>query len=284
VVSASSVQVGAAFGATVFPLVGPFGVAAMRQLVSAIALLAIARPPLRRIGLKRLTPALLLGVVLVGMNTALYAAVERIGLGLAVTIEFLGPLAVALASGGRGWRGPRRRDAVCGALALAGVVALTGPFDGRATDGLGLLLGVAAAVLWAAYILLNQRAGSLPGVTGTAVAGLTGTVLTLPALVVLLARLSPAQLPHVLLIGAVTGVLSSALPYSLDLVILRTLPRSLFGMLQSVHPVAAAVFGLLVLGQHLAAPQMLGIAAVCTANVLAVVAHRSRARAVPGSP
>jgi len=284
VVSASSVQVGAAFGATVFPLVGPFGVAAMRQLVSAIALLAIARPPLRRIGLKRLTPALLLGVVLVGMNTALYAAVERIGLGLAVTIEFLGPLAVALAAGSGGRRGPRWQDAGCGALALGGVVALAGPVDGRATDALGLLLGVAAAVLWAAYILLNQRAGALPGVTGTAVAGLTGTVLTLPALVVLLARLSPAQLPHVLLIGAVTGVLSSALPYSLDLVILRTLPRSLFGMLQSVHPVAAAVFGLLVLGQHLAGPQMLGITAVCTANVLAVVAHGTRARAVPGSP
>ena len=104
VVSASSVQVGAAFGPTVFPLVGPFGVAAMRQLVSAITLLAIARPPLRRIGLRRLTPALLLGVVLVGMNTALYAAVERIGLGLAVTIEFLGPLAVALATGSGGRR------------------------------------------------------------------------------------------------------------------------------------------------------------------------------------
>jgi inner membrane transporter RhtA len=282
VVSASSVQAGAAFGATVFPLVGPFGVAAMRQLVSAIVLLAIARPPLRRIGLKRLTPALLLGVVLVGMNTALYAAVERIGLGLAVTIEFLGPLAVALATDSGGRRGPRWRDTGCGALALGGVVALTRSFGGRQPDALGLLLGAGAAALWAAYILLNQRAGALPGVTGTAVAALTGTVLTLPALLVLLARLPPGQLPHVLLIGAVTGVLSSALPYSLDLVILRTLPRSLFGLLQSVHPVAAAVFGLLVLGQHLAGPQLLGIAAVCSANVLALVAHRTRASTAPG--
>ncbi len=276
VVSASSVQAGAAFGATVFPLVGPFGVAAMRQLVSAIALLAIARPPLRRIGLKRLTPALLLGLVLVGMNTALYAAVERIGLGLAVTIEFLGPLTVALAADGAR-RGPRRQDVGCAALALGGVVALTAPLGGHAMDALGLLLGAGAAALWAAYILLNQRAGALPGVTGTAVAGLTGTVLTLPALVVLLARLPPGQLPHVLLIGAVTGVLSSALPYSLDLVILRRLPRSLFGLLQSVHPVAAAVFGLIVLGQHLGAAQILGIAAVCSANVLALVASRSGA-------
>ena len=123
------------------------------------------------------------------MNTALYASVERIGLGLAVTIEFLGPLAVALATGGEahGRRGPRAQDAACGALALAGVVLLTGAFGGARLDPLGLLLGVAAAVLWAAYILLNQRAGALPGVTGTAVASLTGTVLTLPFLLVILA-------------------------------------------------------------------------------------------------
>jgi inner membrane transporter RhtA len=100
-------------------------------------------------------------------------------------------------------------------------------------------------------------------------------VLTLPFLIVILAGLPRAELPHVLLIGAVTGVLSSALPYSLDLVILRTLPRALFGMLQSLHPVAAAVFGLLVLGQRLEAVQLAGIAAVCLANVLAVAAHRA---------
>jgi inner membrane transporter RhtA len=268
VVSASSVQVGAAVGATVFPLVGPFGVAAMRQLVSAVTLLAIARPPLTRIGLKRLTPALLLGLVLVGMNTVLYAAVQRIGLGLAVTVEFLGPLTVALIAS------RRAVDAACGALALAGVVVLTGALGGTSPDPFGLLLGIGAAVLWACYIVLSRSAGALPGVTGTAVAGLTGTVLTLPGLVLLLLALPPAQVPRVLLIGGVTGVLSSALPYSLDLVILRTLPAGLFGMLQSVHPVAAALFGLLVLDQRLDALQLAGIGAVCAANVLAVAAHR----------
>jgi inner membrane transporter RhtA len=267
-VSASSVQVGAAFGATLFPLVGPFGVAAMRQVVSAVTLLAISRPPLRRIGLRRLSPALMLGLVLVAMNVSLYSAVQRIGLGLAVTIEFAGPLAVALAAS------RRARDAACGALAVAGIVALTSPFGGPPPDALGLLLAFAAAALWAAYILLSQRAGALPGVTGTAVASLVGTVLTLPLLVVLLAGLPPADLPRVLAIGVITGVLSSAFPYSLDLVILRTLPRSLFGMLQSLHPVAAATFGLLVLGQRLTALQLLAIAAVCAANVLAVAGHR----------
>ena len=129
-------------------------------------------------------------------------------------------------------------------------------------------------MLWAAYILLNQRAGGLPGVTGTAVASLTGTVLTLPVLMVLLVGMPRESLPHVLLIGAVTGVLSSALPYSIDLLVLRRMPRSLFGMLQSLHPVAAAVFGLLVLGQVLGLVQVAGVAAVCLANVLAVLATR----------
>ncbi|WP_375389987.1 DMT family transporter [uncultured Amnibacterium sp.] len=274
--SASSVQAGAAVGATLFPAIGPFGVTAMRQVVSAVVLLAIARPPLRRIGARRLLPAVLLGLVLVAMNFSLYSAVQRIGLGLAVTVEFLGPLAVALL----GARATGRREALgrvaCGLLALGGVVLITDPFTGARPDAVGLALGGAAAVLWAAYILLNQRAGSLPGVTGTAVASLTGTVLTLPVLVVLLAALPAEELAHVLLVGAVTGVLSSALPYSIDLLVLRRMPRTLFGMLQSLHPVAAAAFGFLVLRQVLVAPQLAGVAAVCLANVLAVLATRRR--------
>ena len=262
--SATSLQVGAALGATLFQLVGPFGVAALRQVTSAIVLGALVRPPLRRIGLRRLLPAILLGVVLVGMNLALYGAVQRIGLGLAVTVEFLGPLAVALL-------GARRpRDAAVGLLALAGVAALAGAFGGPVPDAVGLPLGLAAAVLWAAYILLNERAGALPGLTGTAVASVVGTVLTLPVLVVLLAGLPPDRLLRVLAVGAAVGLLSSALPYSLDLVVLRRLPRAVFGMLQSAHPVAAALFGLVVLGQHLDPVQLAGIAAVCGANVLAL--------------
>lgn len=274
--SAASVQAGAAVGATLFPAIGPFGVTAMRQVVAAVVLLAVTRPPLHRLGARRLAPAVLLGLVLVGMNFALYSAVQRIGLGLGVTTEFLGPLAVALLGGGRTGARAAVARAGCGALALAGVLLITDPFTGARVDVVGLLLGGAAAVLWAAYILLNERAGALPGVTGTAVASLTGTVLTLPALVVLLAALPPAVLGHVLLLGAVTGVLSSALPYSIDLLVLRRMPRTLFGMLQSLHPVAAAVFGLLVLGQVLVAPQVAGVAAVCAANVLAVLATRRR--------
>jgi inner membrane transporter RhtA len=272
--SASSVQAGAAVGATLFPLIGPFGVTAMRQVVAAVTLLAVARPPLVRLGARRLAPAVLLGVVLVGMNFSLYSAVQRIGLGLGVTVEFLGPLAVALLGAGRTPAGATAIRIGCAVLALAGVVLITDPLAGARTDAVGLAFGAAAAVLWAAYILLNQRAGALPGVTGTAVASLTGTVLTLPVLVLFLLAVPRDQLPHLLLLGAATGVLSSALPYSIDLLVLRRMPRSVFGMLQSLHPVAAAVFGLLVLGQVLSAVQVGGIAAVCAANVLAVVATR----------
>ena len=274
--SASSVQAGAAIGATLFPLIGPFGVTALRQVVSAITLLAIARPPLRLLGFRRLAPALLLGLVLVGMNFSLYSAVQRIGLGLGVTVEFLGPLAVALLGAGRTSTRATAARTGCGALALAGVVLITDPITGARIDPIGLAFGGAAAVLWAAYILLNERAGALPGVTGTAVASLVGTVLTLPGLVLLLLAVPADRLPRVLLLGVVTGVLSSALPYSIDLLVLRRMPRSLFGMLQSIHPVAAAVFGLLVLGQVLGAVQVIGITAVCLANVLAVLATRAR--------
>lgn len=273
-ISASSVQAGAAVGATLFPLVGPFGVTGIRQVVAAVALLLVARPPLARLGLRRLAPAMLLGVVLVGMNFTLYSAVQRIGLGLGVTVEFLGPLAVALIGVRRTTARATAARIGCGALALAGIVLITDPFTGARLDAAGLAFGLSAAVLWAAYILLSERAGALPGVTGTAVASLTGTVLTLPVLVVLLLAVPAGDLPRVLLLGALTGVLSSALPYSIDLVVLRRMPRSLFGMLQSLHPVAAAVFGLIVLGQVLGGVQVAGIVAVCAANVLAVLAAR----------
>lgn len=272
VVSASATQIGAAFGVTIIPLVGPVGVVALRQAVAAVVLIVVTRPPLRTLGARRLAPGVLLGIALLVMNTAFYAALQRADLGLVVTVEFLGPLAVALAAS------RRLGDVALGALALAGVVALTVPVGAArasAPDALGLVLALAAAVAWAGYIVLSQRAGRvLPGVVGTAVGSVVASLGTLPVLVLALLALPAAQLPHVLAIGVVTGVLSSALPYSIDILVLRSLPRSLFGMLQSLHPVAAAVFGLLVLGQRLDPLQVAGIAAVCLANVLVVARTR----------
>lgn len=274
VVSASATQIGSAFGVTIIPFVGPVAVVALRQAVAAIALLAITRPPLRSLGLRRLAPALLLGVALLVMNTTFYAALQQAELGLVVTIEFLGPLAVALA-------GSRRpRDLALAGLALAGIVALTRA-GAAVPNPLGVLLALGAGAAWAAYIVLSQRAGrSLPGIVGTAVGSFVASLGSLPVLVLALLALPAGDLPRVLAIGALTGLLSSALPYSLDILVLRVLPRSLFGMLQSLHPVAAAVFGLLVLGQRLDAVQVAGIAAVCLANVLVLAGTKPAAVAV----
>lgn len=274
--SAVSVQTGAAFGATLFPLIGPLGVIAVRQAVSAVLLLAISRPPLHRLGWRALWPALLLGVALVVMNATLYLAVQRIGLGLAVTLEFLGPLAVALLSS------RRAVDIVFALAAGLGVVLLTGTVGG--IDVLGVVLALIAAVAWAAYILLSQRAGArLAGVQGTAIASLVCSVITLPILVVVLIGLEPEQLLHVALLGILVGVLSSALPYSIDLMVLRRMRRQLFGMLQSVHPAAAALAGLVVLGQQLALVQVLGIVLISGSNAAAVlIAGRHAAVSPPG--
>ena len=260
---AASVQVGAAIGATIFPLVGPGGVVALRQAFAAVALLAVARPRLRDLTWRAVRPALLLGLVLVSMNLALYGAVDRIGLGLAVTLEFLGPLALALA-------GSRRRlDLLCAAMAGLGVVLLTGTVPG--IDPVGVLLALVAAASWAAYIVLSRRAGrTLPGVQGTALASLLAAVLTSPLLVMALVGLAPEQLLHVVVVGLATGILSSAIPYSIDLLVLRRMSQQLFSVLQSVQPAAAALAGFIVLGQALATWQLVGLGLISLGNVIAV--------------
>ena len=260
---AASVQVGAAIGATIFPLVGPGGVVALRQAFAAIALLAVSRPRLRDLTWRSVRPALLLGLVLVTMNLGVYGAIDRIGLGLAVTLEFLGPLALALA-------GSRRRlDLLCAAMAGLGVVLLTGTVPG--IDPVGVLLALVAAASWAAYIVLSRRAGrTLPGVQGTALASLLAAVLTSPLLVMALVGLAPEQLLHVAVVGLATGILSSAIPYSIDLLVLRRMSQQLFSVLQSVQPAAAALAGLVILGQALATWQLVGLGLISLGNVIAV--------------
>ncbi|GGI47512.1 inner membrane transporter RhtA [Agromyces flavus] len=263
VVGAASVPVGAALGATIFPFVGPAGVVALRQAFTALILLGVTRPRLRRLGWASVRPAIALGGVLVVMNLSVYAAVERIGLGPAVTLEFLGPLALALLAS------RRRLDLACAVVAGAGVVLLTGSVPG--IDPLGILLGLTAAAAWAGYILLSQRAGrTLPGLQGTAIASLVAAVLTSPILVLTLVSLAPHEVALVLAIGAAAAVLSSALPYSIDLVVLRRMPRQRFGVLQSVHPAAAAIAGLVVLGETLSLWQVAGLVLVTLANAVAV--------------
>lgn len=259
--SALSNQVGAAVGAHAFGAVGPAGVVAVRQVVAAVVLLPVARPPLRRLTRAQWWPVLLLAVVFGCMNLALYTAIDRLGLGLAVTLEFLGPLAIALA-GSRG-----RRDLLIAVAAAAGVYVLVLP--GPTSDVLGLAIGVAGGACWAAYILLNRVAGArLPGLQAPAVAATLCAIAYAPVLVLL--ALSGRLTAGAVGFAVVAGVLASVVPYAVDLSALRYVPARFFGVFMSVHPVLAALVGMLLLDQFLALHEWIGIVVVVLANAVAV--------------
>lgn len=260
-VSAASNQAGAAVGAHAFAAIGPSGVVAVRQLIAAAVLLPAVRPPVRRFTWAQWWPVLLLGLVFAAMNLSLYTAVERVGLGLAVTLEFLGPLAVALA-------GSRRPvDLACALGAGVGVYVLVLP--DASTDFVGVGLALVAAGCWAAYILLNRLVGRrLPGLQATAAASGTSALLYLPAAAVLL--LGGEAGAAALLYAVVAGVLSSVVPFALDLSALRTVPARFFGVFMSVHPVLAALAGLLILHQVPLLHEVVGIGVVVGANIVAV--------------
>ena len=251
--SGLSTQVGASVAALAFPVIGPAGVVAIRQWVAGIVLLAIGRPRLRSITARQWRPIIGLAAVFAVMNLSLYTAIDRIGLGLAVTLEFLGPLAVL--------------DLLCALAAAPAVVLLARPQ--ATTDYLGVGLGILAAICWAFYILLNRIVGrELPGATGSAAAAGVSGLVYVPIGVVVLAHHQPtvAAVSYAL----VAGVMSSAVPFLVDLLTLRRVPAQFFGVFMSVNPVLAALVGLIVLGQHLDAIDWLAIGVIVSANAVAV--------------
>ncbi|MBW0118293.1 EamA family transporter [Pseudonocardia sp. KRD-169] len=257
--SALSNQVGAAIGALAFPVIGPVGVVAVRQWIGAAVLLSAGRPRVRAFTWSQWWPVLTLGAVFATMNVSLYSAVDRLGLGLAVTLEFLGPLAVALATS------RRRIDLGCALVATAAVVILSRPQP--STDRVGIAFGLLAAACWAAYILLNRLVGArLPGAEGPAAASALSALLFVPVGIVVLLAHPPT--PVALACAAAAGVLSSAVPFLVDMLALRRVPAHTYGIFMSVNPVLAAVVGVGVLGQALGWTQWLAIAAVAGANVV----------------
>ncbi|WP_193433697.1 EamA family transporter [Streptomyces fodineus] len=264
--SGLSNQTGAAIGSLAFPVLGPLGVVAVRQYVAALVLVAVGRPRLRAFTWRQWWPALLLAGVFGTMNLTLYSAIDRVGLGLAVTLEFLGPLAIALAAS------RRRLDAGCAVLAAAGVVVLMRPRP--STDYVGLGLGLVAAGCWASYILLNRLVGRrIPGAQGPAAAACVSALSFLPIGIVVAVRHPPTT--GAVLCAVAAGVLSSAVPYLTDLLTLRTVPAQTFGLFMSVNPVLAAVVGWVVLGQTLGVWEWTGIGAVVAANAVSIArTHR----------
>jgi inner membrane transporter RhtA len=270
--AATSVQGGAAVAKSLFPALGPPGVVFLRLLFGSIALWVLARPDLRGRPWRELRLVVALGVVLVSMNVSFYESIDRLPLGIAVTVEFLGPLAVAVL-------GSRRRiDFVWIALAGTGVALLADGGGGGSISSLGLALAALAGFFWALYILLSVPIGRLyPGASGLAPAMLLGAVLIAPWGI--------ASAGHHLrdpqLLGAAVGVglLSSALPWSLELEALRRLPTHVFGVVLSLEPAVAALAGFVFLHEHLTARAWLAIALVVLASAGATSSRRP-----PGPP
>jgi inner membrane transporter RhtA len=236
----TSVQFGAALAKSLFDEIGAGGTVFVRVLFAAIVLALIWRPRLAGHGARDLWLALAFGLVLAGMNLAFYAALDRIPLAIAVTFEFVGPLGVAV-FGSR-----RALDLVWVGLAAAGILLLS-DFGGAGLDGLGVALALLAGVLWASYILLSARLGRVfPGGGGLALAMLVATVPLAP--VGIADAGSELLVPWVLAVGAAVGILSSAIPYALELEALRRLPVGVFGVLMSLEPAVAALAGFVVLG------------------------------------
>lgn len=256
-----SIQFGAALAATMFDDVGPAGTAALRLTLAALVLLALWRPRIRGRDARALRTVVAFGLTLGAMNLAFYEALDRLPLGVVVTIEFAGPLGVAVVLS------RRPLDLVWAALAAVGIVALADPF-GAAIDGLGLVLALAAAACWALYILLAQRAGRLfSGSDGVTLAMVVAALV--PLVPGLLEPAHPALLvqPHWLALGLVVALASSVVPYSLETEALRRLPANVFGVLMSLEPAVAALAGLLVLGQALGARELAAMACVVAASV-----------------
>ncbi len=267
-VGIASVQVGAAFATKLFVHIGPAGTVLLRVLFAAVVLWALWRPRPREHTKADLRVVALFGLTLAFMNLSFYEALDRIHLGVAVTLEFLGPLGVALI-------GSRTRLDIIWAMLAATGVALLGGIG--VSDAVGMVLALVAGGFWAAYILLSARVGrAFPGGGGLAMAMAIGT---LPLIPVGIAD-AGANLwhPGYLAVGFAVAILSSVIPYSLELEALRRIRPQLFGVLMSLEPAVAALAGFVVIGQRLSGVDVLAIVLVVIASAGATIGSR---RAMP---
>jgi inner membrane transporter RhtA len=269
-----SVQFGGAMAATLIPVVGVFGSVTLRLTIAATVLLVIVRPRIRG---RTTTDWLVVGAfgtILATMNLFFYGALARIPIGVTVTIEFIGPLVLATILS------HRRKDLLAVVGAGLGVTLISGitstPWAQIDLAGLGLALAAGAA--WAGYIVFSARTGArFAQLDGLAIAMTIAAALVAPAGVITAG--SALWTPEALWRGAAIAVLSSVLPYSLELIALRRLAPHVFGILLSLEPAVAALAGLIVLGQQLSGPQLVGMACVVAASGLVM-----GSRPVPATP
>jgi inner membrane transporter RhtA len=264
-----SITVGASFAKNLFPLIGAAGTTTLRLVVAALVLsvlLRVWRVPLNR---RSLLAALPYGLAMGAMNLLFYMAIERIPLGIAIAVEFTGPLAVTICLS------RRLTDLAWIALAVGGLLLLL-PLGGtsHAIDLGGIGLALAAGVFWAAYILFGQRAGAALGTQAAALGMIIGMMLAMPFGI---AEAGHDLLrPEILIVAVVVGILSSAIPYSLEMYALRRMPAKSFGILMSAEPAVGAVMGMLLLGEMLPVGKWLGIAAIIAASAGTTMTNRSK--------
>jgi inner membrane transporter RhtA len=254
-----SVQFGAALAATLFDDLGAAGTSLLRVGFAALIMALAFRPRWRDYAAADLRLVVWFGLALGAMNLTFYEALDRIPLGIAVTVEFTGPLAVAVI-------GSRRPlDLLWVLLAAAGIVLLANPGGADSLDALGLVFALVAGACWALYIVLAARAGPrFRGSDGVTIAMVVAALVPLgPGVAEAGADLLQ---PQWLALGAAVGLLSSAIPYTLETEALRRIPRHVFSVLMSLEPGVAALAGLIVLGQSLDARQLLAIALVVAAS------------------
>ncbi len=281
-VAVFSVQFGGASAVVLIGSVGVLGAVALRLTIAALVMVAATRPRLRGYSRSDWLVVALFGVSLAAMNTAFYGSIARLPVGVAVTIEFIGPLGLAAALSRR-WL-----DGAAVAIAAAGVVLTSNVLVEPVAhiDLVGILLALIAGGCWAAYILLSERTGRrFPGAQGVAWAMVVGATIMLP--LGLIFHGTALLEPQALGLGLLIATLSSALPYSLELISLRHLDPRVFGILLSLEPAAAALAGFVVLGQLLAPLQVGGMALVVLASATVTLTQRRRKVTAPvgeGSP
>ncbi len=271
----ASVQTGSAVARTLFDDLGAAGVTLLRLALSASLLLVVLRPRVRTWTSRQWQAAALLGAAMAGMNLVFYLSLRTVPLGVAVTVEFVGPLLLALAQ-------TRRLLDLLWALLAAGGVVLLG-VDGTSDIPLsGLALALIAGLFWAGYILASARVGAvLPGLDGLAVALAVAATLVLPFGVS--GASAVLERPSLLVAAFAVALLSSVLSYGLELVALRRMPTRVFGILMSLEPAAAALAGLVILSQALGAREVLALALVSLASA-GVTLGRRTPQGVPTQP
>ncbi|MGW2200643.1 EamA family transporter [Streptomyces sp. NPDC001774] len=268
-----SVQFGSAVAVMLMPRAGALGVVTLRLVLAALVLLIVCRPKVRGYGRADWGTVVAFGTAMAGMNILFYQAADRIPLGVAVTLEVLGPLVLSVIAS------RRLMNLLWAGLALGGVVLLSGGGFDR-LDPVGAAFALAAGAMWAAYIVFSARTGRrFPQADGLALAMAFGAVLSLPF--GLVEAGDKLLVPSTIGLGLAVALMSSALPYTLELLALRRLPAPTFAILMSLEPAIAAGAGFLVLSQALSLTDALAIALVIAASMGAVRTQMKRAAALP---